>query len=412
MGAMNTFEATNEYFHKASLLLGISQRVQDLLLNPYREVKVSIPIERDDGQVATFSGFRVQHNNSRGPFKGGLRYHHLVDAQEVKGLASLMTWKTAVVDVPFGGAKGGIACDVKDLSQKEIERLTRKFIQQIHEFIGPTKDIPAPDVNTNAQIMAWIMDEYSRIEGYSPAVVTGKPLELGGSPGREAATGRGCAIIVERYFRDQGRFLKGIKFAVQGFGNVGSFFSKFIEEAGGSIIAVTDSAGGLINENGIDIKALCEYVRQNKGVAGFPGGEPLSNQELLGLDCDCLVPAALGGVLTEENVEGVKAKVILEAANGPITPGADEILQKKGVPVIPDILANAGGVVVSYFEWVQNLQSFKWSLDHVVSELTRVMIRAYESVVQIASSTKVPLRTAAFALGVGRVAKALTLRGI
>jgi len=409
---MNTFEATNEYFRKASHLLGLNQRVQALLLNPSREVKVSIPIEREDGTLANFVGYRIQHNNSRGPFKGGLRYHQLVDAEEVKGLASLMTWKTAVVDVPFGGAKGGIACNVKELSERDLEILTRRFVHQIQEFIGPTKDIPAPDVNTNAQIMAWIMDEYSRIEGYSPAVVTGKPLELGGSPGREDATGHGCAIIIERYFRDQGKSLKGIRFAIQGFGNVGSHLARYLEKLGASIIAVSNSGGGVFNPKGLNIGELWEYYKNQKTVAGFPGGASLTSDGTLTLECDCLVPAALGGVITKENASRIKAKVILEAANAPVDPEADEILEKQGVVIIPDILANAGGVVVSYFEWVQNLQSFRWALDQVTAELRKVMIKAYESVMQIATTKKISLRTAAFALGVGRVAKALTMRGI
>jgi glutamate dehydrogenase (NAD(P)+) len=409
---MNTFEATTYYFKKAADLLGLNERVQTLLLNPHRELKVSIPIEKEDGMLANFTGYRIQHNNARGPFKGGLRYHHLVDSEEVKGLASLMTWKTAVVDVPFGGAKGGITCNVKELTEKDLENLTRRFIQKIHETIGPTRDIPAPDVNTNAQIMAWIMDEYSRIHGHSPAVVTGKPVELGGSPGREEATGRGCAIIAERFFRDNGQSLTGKRFVLQGFGNVGSFFAKAISEKGGIFTAIGDASGSIYDSNGISIQDLWEHVKKEKTVGGFPGAQTIGPEELLAVDCDCLVPAALGGVLTEKNANSVKAKIILEAANSPTDPEADEIFQEKGIIVVPDILTNAGGVVVSYFEWVQNLQSFRWSLEHVVSELTRVMIKAYESVAQISNSKKVPLRTAAFALGVGRVAKAMTLRGV
>jgi len=409
---MNTFEATTYYFKKAADLLGLNERVQTLLLNPHRELKVSIPIEKEDGMLANFTGYRIQHNNARGPFKGGMRYHHLVDAEEVKGLASLMTWKTAVVDVPFGGAKGGITCNVKELTEKDLENLTRRFIQKIHETIGPTQDIPAPDMNTNAQIMAWIMDEYSRIHGHCPAVVTGKPVELGGSPGREDATGRGCAIIAERFFRDNGQSLTGKRFVLQGFGNVGSYFAKAISEKGGIFIGIGDANGSIYNSKGISIQDLWAHVKKEKTVAGFPDTQTIGHEDLLTMDCDCLVPAALGGVLTEKNADAVGAKVILEAANSPTDPEADEIFQRKGIIVVPDVLTNAGGVVVSYFEWVQNLQSFRWSLEHVVSELTRVMIKAYESVAQISHSKKVPLRTAAFALGVGRVAKAMTLRGV
>ncbi|MBI3265726.1 MAG: glutamate dehydrogenase [Chlamydiae bacterium] len=409
---MDAFETTNIYFHRAADLLGLNERVRTLLLNPSREVKVSIPIEREDGTLAHFVGYRIQHNNARGPFKGGLRYHHQVNAEEVKGLASLMTWKTGVVDVPFGGAKGGIACHPQDLSEHDLEILTRRFVQQIHEFIGPTVDIPAPDVNTNAQIMAWIMDEYSRMKGYAPAVVTGKPLALGGSAGREDATGRGCAIVIENFFKSQGKTLKGLRFALQGFGNVGSHLAHFLDEKGALVIGVSDSHGGVMRGEGLDIPRLIEYQRREKTVVGFPQGNSISNEELLVMDCDCLAPAALGEVLTRENARHVKARVILEAANAPTTPEADEVFEKKGRVVIPDILANAGGVVVSYFEWVQNLQSFKWTLEQVVEELTRVMTKAYESVVNIATTKKVPLRTAAFALGVGRVAKAMTLRGL
>lgn len=327
-------------------------------------------------------------------------------------MASLMTWKTAVVDVPFGGAKGGINCNVRELSEKELEILTRRFVQHIHEFIGPTKDIPAPDMNTNAQIMAWIMDEYTRLEGYAPAVVTGKPVEIGGSLGREEATGKGCAMIIERYYRDQGRTMKGVRFAIQGFGNVGYHFARLVETAGASVIAVSDSSGGVFKAGGLGIEELAKYKREHGAVSGFPGAQILSNEDLLCVDCDCLVPAALGGVITSDNASKIRAEVVLEAANGPTDPQADEMLRRRDVVVIPDILANAGGVVVSYFEWVQNLQSFRWTLEHVLAELGRVMIRAYESVVKIASTKKVSLRTAAFALGVGRVAKTVALRGV
>ncbi len=409
---MNTFEITNIYFHKAASLIGLNNRVQEVLLNPSRELKVSISIEREDGTLAHFDGYRVQHNNSRGPFKGGLRYHPEVDLGEVKGLASLMTWKTAVVDIPFGGAKGGITCNVQSLSEKDIENLTRKFVRQIYEFIGPTVDIPAPDMNTNAQIMAWIMDEYSKIRGYAPGVVTGKPIELGGSCGREQATGQGCAMIIERFFQDQGKSLKNIRFAIQGFGNVGYHLFRFLYQAGAKIIAVSDSRGGIYSEKGLVLDQLHQHYQVQGTVVGFSQGQPMSNEELLALECDCLVPAALGGVLTKDNASSVKAKVILEAANGPTTPEADEIFEKKDIIVIPDILANAGGVVVSYFEWVQNLQSFRWTLEHVEGELKRVMTKSYDAVLQIAQSKKVSLRIAAFALGVGRVARALTLRGV
>jgi glutamate dehydrogenase (NAD(P)+) len=403
---------TNYYFRKASRIMDVGERIETLLATPLREVKVQVSIELDSGEIRTFSGYRVQHDNSRGPMKGGLRYHPDVDSGEVVSLASLMTWKTAVVNLPYGGAKGGVTVDPTQLSIKELERLTRKFVDQIHDFIGPTRDIPAPDVNTNPQVMAWIMDQYSRFHGHSPAVVTGKPLDLYGSRGREAATGRGILYVCREILRDVGLPVKGTRFAVQGFGNVGSHAARLFYEDGGRIVAVSDVHGGVRNPQGLDVPALFEHVKRHGTVKGFPGGEACTNDDVLTADCDVLVPAALGGVLHKDNAEHVRARIVVEGANGPTTPEADEILERRGVVVVPDILANAGGVTVSYFEWVQNLQHIAWDEDRVNAELERIMKEAYERVAQIARSRKLSMRTAAFVLAIGRVGKATVLRGI
>jgi glutamate dehydrogenase (NAD(P)+) len=412
MSHQNPFEQTNAFFHKAAQILGLGQRVSDLLRLPARELTVKIPIEMDTGEIGIFIGYRVQHNNSRGPFKGGIRYHPDVNLDEVRALASLMTWKTALVDLPYGGAKGGICCDPRTMSIGEVERLTRKFVVKIHEFIGPDKDIPAPDVNTNAQIMAWIMDEFSRLRGFAPAVVTGKPVELYGSLGRDEATGRGVVIIAKGLLDSLKMDITKTRFAIQGFGNVGSHTARLLHECGAKVTAVSDVSGGLFRPEGIDVKALLEYVGQHGVVKDFPGAQAISNDDLLGVDCDVLIPAALGGVLHEGNAGAVKAKAVIEAANHPTTPEADAILDRKGVHVVPDILANAGGVTVSYFEWTQNLQQFRWDYERVCHELERVMRGSFKSVQQVAERHSVPLRTAAFVVAIGRVARARTLRGI
>jgi glutamate dehydrogenase (NAD(P)+) len=409
---MTSAEATGHYFKRAARIMDVGERIETLLAAPLREVKVQVSIELDNGEIRTFNGYRVQHDNSRGPMKGGLRYHPQVDGDEVLGLASLMTWKTAVVNLPFGGAKGGIAVDPSGFSTKELERLTRKFVDQIQDIIGPTRDIPAPDVNTNPQVMAWIMDQYSKYHGHSPAVVTGKPIDLYGSRGREAATGRGLLYICREIARDIGMSMKGLRFAVQGFGNVGSHIARLAHEDGGVIVAVTDALGGVRNPKGLDVPALFEHARKTGSVRNFAGGNPCSNEELLTADCDVLVPAALGGVLTRQVAPEVRAKIVLEGANAPCTPEADEIFEKKGVLVVPDILANAGGVTVSYFEWVQNLQHVTWDEDRVNQELEKLMREGYERVANISRTRKLPLRTSAYVLAIGRVGKATVLRGI
>jgi glutamate dehydrogenase (NAD(P)+) len=408
----SSFEETNHYFRKAAQVMDLSDRIQKLLLNPYREIIVNIPLEMDNGEIQTFTGYRIQHSNARGPMKGGLRYHPEVDLEEAKSLASLMTWKTAVVDIPFGGAKGGITVDPRELTDRENERLTRKFIQQIHENIGPMKDIPAPDVNTNAQVMAYIVNEYSKFNGFSPAVVTGKPLDLHGSEGREEATGRGTVYIAEEALRTMNLTIPMCSFVVQGFGNVGSHTCRLLADLGGKVIATSDVNGGLYNPDGLDIPALNAWVAQHRTIKGFPGGESMSNADLLTLQCDVLIPAALGHVLTKDNASEVKARLIVEAANAPTTPEADEIFEKRGIMVVPDILANAGGVTVSYFEWTQNIQQFKWEHEKVNQELRRIMLKAFQTVYKVATEKKLSLRTAAFIVGIGRVGKATVLQGI
>lgn len=409
---MNTIEAARWYFDQAADHLGLSQNMRKLLLTPEREIKVQIALEMDNGDIGTFIGYRVQHDSARGPMKGGLRYHHEVDADEVTTLAQLMTWKTAVVNIPYGGAKGGIAVDVKTLSRRELEVITRRFVDELHDAIGPDKDIPAPDMGTNAQIMAWFVNQYEKYHGFSPAVITGKPLELHGSEGREEATGKGVVTIAEELYKRLGRSLAGVKVAVQGFGNVGSFACRFLYDHGAKVVAVTDVAGGVLQPDGLDIPALQKWVAEKKGVTGFPGSDSCSNEQLLAADVELLIPAALGGVLTKENAPHVRAKYIIEAANSPIRPEADEVFHKNGILVVPDILANAGGVTVSYFEWVQNRQHFRWELDRVRKELDRVLVDSFDRVYRLAEEKKVTLRTAAYIIGIGRVGRATVLGGI
>lgn len=408
----SAFEAAEQYFEEAAAVMNLTSSMRELLLIPEREVKVQVPIKRDNGEIATFVGFRMQHNSKRGPMKGGLRYHHEVNADEVLALASLMTWKTAVVDIPYGGAKGGIAVNPKDLSIDELERLTRRFVDEIHDIFGPDKDIPAPDMGTNAQTMAWIMNQYEKFHGFSPGCVTGKPVELYGAEGREEATGRGVGTLTLALLRKFGRSIESSTVAIQGFGNVGTFTAAYLQKAGGKVVAISDVSGAILNKDGIDITAALAWVADKKSLAGFPGGEPISNKALLALDVDVLIPAALGGVLTEDNAKDVRARFIVEAANGPTTPEADAIFNKNDVIVLPDILANAGGVTVSYFEWVQNQQYFRWDLERVREELEKTMTRSFNKVWTLAEEKHIPLRTAAYLLGIGRVGRATVLGGI
>jgi glutamate dehydrogenase (NAD(P)+) len=409
---MNAFEATNLYFGRAAHIMTLGKRIERLFEIPSREVRVAVSIEMDNGELQTFLGYRVQHDNSRGPFKGGLRYHPHVDPDEVKALASLMTWKTAVVDVPFGGAKGGITVDPRGLSADEIERLTRKFVDRIHDVIGPQIDIPAPDVNTTAQHMAWIYDQYSKVHGHSPAVVTGKPVELYGSLGREAATGRGVVIATREVLAALGRPMEGVTLAIQGFGNVGTHTARIAVEMGAKVVALSDISGAVRNQDGLDVDACIAHVRETGGVKGFAGGEAMRSDEILFEPCDVLVPAALGNVITKDNAKEIRAQIVIEAANGPTTPEANDMLEKRGVTLVPDIYANAGGVTVSYFEWVQNLQQFTWGEDYVNEHLETRMTRAFETLWRVAKERNVSLRTAAFIVAIGRVGKARVLRGI
>jgi glutamate dehydrogenase (NAD(P)+) len=411
---MSELEATNYYIRKAAQIMELGPRVERLLLTPEAEHTVSVPIQLDNGDLAVFSGYRVQHNSARGPMKGGLRYHPSVDPDEVRSLASLMTWKTALVNIPFGGAKGGIACDPQQLSSAELQRLTRKFIQCIHDVIGPQRDIPAPDVNTNAQVMAWIMDEYSRTHGYAPAVVTGKPLELHGSAGREAATGRGVFFITEAFLRDSGRALQDTRVAIQGFGNVGSFTALFLHKAGAKVVALSDISGAIANPAGLDVPTLMEWARARRPLAEYEADNVVSitPDELLTQEIDVLIPAALGGVFNADNAHQIRAQVIVEAANGPTDPQADEIFARRGIAVLPDILANAGGVIVSYFEWAQNLQSFRWTEDEINQRLQQNMNDSYATVRGLVRQRGLTWRTAAFSVALSRVAKATVLRGV
>lgn len=403
---------TAHYFRNAAKVMGIGQRVQRVLERPQRSIKVEITVELDNGDLGTYTGYRVQHNRARGPGKGGLRYHPTMDEDHAVALAGLMTWKTAIVDIPYGGAKGGIDCDPRSLSSREVERITRKFVGEIHEVIGPTVDIPAPDVNTNAQIMAWIMNEYSRFHGFSPAVVTGKPVDLHGSPGREEATGLGVTYCIEELLTRQKTTVADKTFAVQGFGNVGSWLAHHLHKRGGKVVAVSDIGGALYRKDGIPIDALRDYFAKHRKLEGFPEAESIPRDDVLFVECDVLIPAALGGVLKENNARDVKAKIVVEAANAPVTPGADEIFHENGVIVVPDVLANAGGVIVSYFEWVQNIQQFRWELEEIRTKLQRYMRNAFTTVWDLAQRKNISLRTAAYVVAIGRVGKATVLSGL
>ncbi|MFG0288240.1 MAG: Glu/Leu/Phe/Val dehydrogenase [Rhodopirellula sp. JB044] len=412
---MKAFEATRYFFNKAAEQLDMSDELKEALLMPDREIQVQVTIRRDDGRLANFVGFRVQHDHARGPMKGGLRYHQEVDLDESRALASLMTWKTAVVNLPYGGAKGGIGVNPSDFSCTEIERMTRAFVDQIHDIVGPDTDIPAPDMGTDHQVMSWFRNQWEKYHGFNPAVITGKPVEEYGAKGREEATGRGVGTLTQKLIKRLGMTPDKTRVAIQGFGNVGSHAGKFLYEGQFPIVAVSDITGTYYNEDGLNIQKLLRHkLAHPKGLLeGFEGAEHLPLDALLKLDpVDVLIPAALGGVITEDNVDTIKAKVIVEAANGPVHPGADEVLNERGVTVLPDILANAGGVTVSYFEWVQNRQHYRWSLDRVRQELDHTMNEAFEDVWQMAGQHEVSLRTAAYMIGISRVRRASELAGL
>jgi glutamate dehydrogenase (NAD(P)+) len=408
----DALENANYYFNRAAGILGLTDDVTTQLRTPHREVKVECNIRMDDGSIGTFVGYRVQHDNARGPFKGGLRYHLEVDDQEVTALAQLMTWKTGVVGVPFGGAKGGICCDTTKLSQGELQRLTRRFVDGIHEVIGDRLDIPAPDMYTSSQVMAWIFDQYANYHGYTPGVITGKPIELGGSLGRDSATGRGCLYACENLLAVLGEPMDGKRVVVQGFGNVGSWAARLFREQGAVIVGIADISGGYVNAEGIDVDAALAHLRTNRTLEGFTGADRVSGEAILTTPCDILIPAALGGVITKAIAADIQAEIIVEGANGPTTPEADEVLEAKGVHVIPDIYANAGGVTVSYFEWAQNMQNFYWEEDRVSAELRRIMKRSFDDLWNISQSRSISMRMAAYVLGVGRVNQATRLRGV
>ena len=403
-------EDAQYYFQKAADVLDLPDRLREILLTPIRVVKVELVFDDDEGKLQHYLGFRVQHNKARGPMKGGLRFHPDMDEDHAAALANLMTWKTAVVDVPFGGAKGGINCDPSKMSERELNIVTRRFVEQTKEIIGPTTDIPAPDVNTNAKVMGWIMDEYSKYAGFSPAVVTGKPLHLFGSEGRDEATGRGVMVVLDEALKDRGKSWQDVRVAVQGFGNVGANAARLIAEQGAKIVAIGDHMGGVSNDNGLDIDELIAWTQENRTVKGFAGGEPFNSPEVITWDVDVLVPAALENAINQDNVNEVKADIIVEGANAPTSPAAHDALVQRGVLVVPDILANAGGVTVSYFEWVQNIQQFRWQKDRINQELTDMMRKAYAAVREVAEQHSIDLRTAAFVLAIRRVSKAAMAR--
>ncbi len=398
---------------QAAELIGLDDGVHQKLRRAKRVVTVSIPTQMDDGRFEVFTGYRVQHNMDRGPCKGGLRYHPDVTLEDVIALSMRMTWKSAVVNIPYGGARGGIACNPRDMSRGELERMTRRYTTELVEVIGPEKDIQAPDVYTDAQVMAWIMDTYSMQKGYSvPAVVTGKPIALGGSRGREAATGRGCVIVIDAAMKRLGMDADEATFAVQGYGNVGSWAARLLDDLGPSLIAASDSQGACYNPDGISAAELYAHKSETGSVVDFPGSERISHEELFEVECDILIPAALGNVIHEGNAGNIKARIIAEGANGPTTPEAQEILDERRVFVIPDILANAGGVVVSYFEWVQGLQAYFWTEEEVNEQLEGIMVRAFDRVCAESDERQCDLRAGAMAVAVGRVAEAVQMRGI
>jgi glutamate dehydrogenase (NAD(P)+) len=409
----NPFEAMMSRFDRAAELLDLDPGIYKILRNPEKQLTVSIPVQMDNGDVEVFTGYRVLYNTSRGPAKGGIRFDMQVNLEEVKALAAWMTWKCAVVNLPFGGAKGGVICDPSTMSVGELERLTRRYTSNIISLLGPDSDVPAPDVNTNERVMAWVMDTYSmHMRHTASAVVTGKPLELGGSAGRKEATGRGCMIVTREALKELGMPVRGTTVAVQGFGNVGSIAALLLEREGCRITAIADRTGGVHNPQGVDITAAIEYVRRNRDLAGFSGGDPITNDELLTLDVDVLLPAAMENVITSKNAPKLQARIICEGANGPTTAAADAILEEKGIFVIPDILANAGGVTVSYFEWVQNRGGYYWTEETVNSRLEEIMTRSFTEVRAMARQHKVNMRTAAYMLSISRVSTVHKLRGI
>ena len=408
---LTAFQAVNRYFEEAAQIIDLDEEMHSILTSTYREIAVQVPVRLDNGELMVVQGYRVQHNGARGPYKGGVRYHPAADLEEVRALASLMTWKTALLDVPFGGAKGGLTVDPTGMSENELQRMTRRFTNGISHVIGVYRDIPAPDVNTNAQTMAWMMDAFSASHGYSPAIVTGKPLSVGGQPGREPATGRGVIYVLAAYAQAHGIDMRDLRVAIQGFGNVGSWAALEAATHGCKIVAVSDRFGGAHRESGLDVALLVEHVRAGGKVSEMPGCDRITNEELLTCNCDVLIPAALDEQLHQDNADHVRARVVVEAANYPTTPGADKILGDRGIDVVPDILANAGGVTGSYFEWTRNIQQMPWTEARFNEALHDYMSRAYIATAAFAQERNCTMRKAAFAIGIQRVAQASRLRG-
>jgi len=408
---VSNLDIVRYYFELAADRLKLPDDLRVVFWTPYREVTVQIPVKLSDGKIHVYSGYRIQHNGARGPYKGGVRFHPEVDVDEVRALASLMTWKTAVAGVPFGGAKGGVNCPADRLERSELQKITRSFMDKIEKILGPTRDIPAPDINTTAQTMAWMMDEYGKLHGHTPAICTGKPIALEGSYGREQATGRGCVYMFREAAPQIGLTPAGSTFVVQGYGNVGSWAARILQQLGAKMIGTSDATGAIHSEEGIDADDLAAHIRDGGKLTEFPGTEVISPDDLLGIECDVLIPAALGGMIHEGNADRINTKMIIEGANSPTTPAADEILEAKGVLVIPDVMANAGGVVCSYFEWVQNLQHFRWSEREVNDKLGGVMRRAYRDVSARAKEERISLREGAYLVGIERVVEASRTRG-
>lgn len=408
---VTNLDIVRHYFDFATDRLGLADDVRAVFWEPYREVTVQIPVKLADGKLHVFSAYRIQHNGARGPYKGGVRYHPEVDIDEVRALASLMTWKTAIAGIPYGGAKGGINCPADKLERHEVQQITRSFMDKIEKVLGPTRDIPAPDVNTDAQVMAWMMDEYGKLHGHTPAIVTGKPIALEGSYGREAATGRGCVYMFREAAPHLGMTPAETTFVVQGYGNVGSWAARIMQQLGCKMVGASDANGAIRNDAGIDANAVHEFIETGGKLPEYEDAERIEPDDLLAIPCDVLIPAALGGMIHAGNVDRIECKVIIEGANSPTTPAADEVLHEKGVYVIPDVMANAGGVVCSYFEWVQNLQHFRWDEREVNDKLGTIMRRAYREVSARAKEEGLPLREASYLVGIERVVEAARTRG-
>src|SRR3954447_9560809 len=410
---VSNYEIVTHYFDVAKERLGLRDDVAGVLMSSYREVKVQIPITMEDGRIHCYSGFRVQHNGARGPYKGGIRFHPEVDLDEVRALAALMTWKTAIVEIPYGGAKGGVDCPASELTQDELQKVARQFMAKVEKVLGPSRDIPAPDVGTNAQVMAWMMDEYGKLHGHTPACVTGKPIALEGSYGREAATGRGVVYAFREAAEQLGIDPSEVRFAVQGYGNVGSWAARALADLGPTLVAASDAHAAIRSDRGSDAHELADHAKQGGKLADYKreGIEEIPRDDLIDVECDVFIPAALGGMIHESNAHRLKCKVVVEGANSPTTPKADSILEDRGIFVIPDVLANAGGVVVSYFEWVQNLQHFRWEEDEINDRLGRIMRKAYRTVHERADKEDVSLRVAAYEIGIERVVEAAHTRG-